>query len=100
MFPYTFFAIPTMDSLVITWFLLLSGLALLFSCYDKAASQKKGHRRVPEKTLLWIAALGGALVMYLTMRLIRHKTLHKKFMIGLPLLIILHLGLFSLRFFL
>lgn len=28
--------------------------------------------------------------MYITMKAIRHKTLHKKFMIGLPLLILLH----------
>ena len=96
----TFSALPPLASLSLVWFLLFSGIALLLTCYDKAAAQKKGQFRIPEKTLLWIAALGGAFVMYLTMRLIRHKTLHKKFMIGLPLLFILHLGLLSLRFFL
>lgn len=32
------------------------------------------------------AALGGSLGMYITMRKIRHKTLHKRFMIGIPLI--------------
>ena len=31
--------------------------------------------------------------MYLTMRIIRHKTLHKKFMIGIPLIILLQIVL-------
>ena len=44
-------------------------------------------RRVPEKTLLAIAALGGSIAMILTMRSIRHKTKHAKFMVGIPLII-------------
>ncbi|MBQ4207975.1 MAG: DUF1294 domain-containing protein, partial [Clostridia bacterium] len=34
---------------------------------------------------------GGALAEYCTMRCIRHKTLHKRFMIGLPCMLLLHL---------
>lgn len=55
---------------------------------QKAAQRHR--RRVPEATLLLLAALGGGVCMYITMKAIRHKTLHKKFMIGLPLLILLH----------
>ena len=46
--------------------------------------------------LFVLAALilfGGAFAEYCAMRIIRHKTLHKKFMIGLPLIILLHLAL-------
>ena len=58
--------------------------------YDKhIARQNRGKRRVPERTLLLLGALGGAPAMLLTMLLIRHKTRHLKFMLGLPLLILL-----------
>ncbi len=55
--------------------------------------QARRHKwRVPEKTLFLLAALGGTPGVYLTMRAIRHKTLHKRFMIGLPLIFALHLA--------
>lgn len=46
----------------------------------------KNLMRVPEKNLFLVALLGGAPGEYVTMRLIRHKTLHKSFMVGLPLI--------------
>ena len=45
-------------------------------------------RRVPERTLLIISALGGSIAMLITMRTIRHKTQHMKFMIGIPAIIV------------
>ncbi len=45
-------------------------------------------RRIPEKTLLIISALGGSVAMLITMRAIRHKTQHMKFMIGIPAIIV------------
>ena len=75
------------------YLLLISVISIVLTCYDKAIANKKNHYRIPEKTLLWLGALGGALFMYLTMRLIHHKTLHKKFMICLPLFFVLHLAI-------
>ena len=49
---------------------------------------KRGKWRIKESTLFLLSALGGSAAMYITMRLIRHKTLHKRFMIGIPLIII------------
>lgn len=60
--------------------------------YDKRAAQCK-KRRVPERTLLTLGILGAALPMYVTMQIIRHKTQHKKFMWGLPAIILLQIGL-------
>ena len=57
----------------------------------KSAVQTK--RRVPEKTLLIIAALGGSIAMLITMRTIRHKTQHMKFMVGIPAIIVLQCAL-------
>ncbi len=72
------------------WFALASAAAVVLTVYDKSASWKRG-RRIPERVLLLVAFLGGALAMYVTMQLIRHKTKHTNFMIPLPLFILLHL---------
>lgn len=65
-------------------------MALILTFYDKLAAKLLPKRRIPEAMLMWVGALGGALTMYVTMQLIRHKTQHKQFMIGLPLLMLLH----------
>lgn len=69
---------------------VISIVAIFVTVYDKAAA-KTGRRRIPEKTLMLIGFFGGATAMYGVMQLIRHKTKHKKFMLGLPLFIVLHL---------
>lgn len=51
----------------------------------------KGKWRIKESTLFLLAVLGGALFEYLTMLIIRHKTKHKKFMIGLPIIFIIQI---------
>ena len=48
-----------------------------------------GGRRIPEILLFLLAALGGSAMMLVMMLLIRHKTKHKKFMIGIPIIIVL-----------
>ncbi|MBQ9414437.1 MAG: DUF1294 domain-containing protein [Clostridia bacterium] len=67
---------------------VVSLLAIIVTVHDKRAAKKR-RRRVPEKTLLLLGALGGAAAMLVTMLLIRHKTRKLKFMIGLPLIILL-----------
>ena len=69
----------------------LISAALVF--YDKCAARRLPRHRIRERTLFILAALGGALVMYAAMRLCRHKTLHRRFMIGLPLIFSLHVVL-------
>lgn len=63
--------------------------------YDKGASRRGGWR-IRERTLLLVAALGGSLAMLITMRLVHHKTRHAKFMLGIPIIIILQLVLAGL----
>jgi len=71
----------------------ISLLAIVLTVVDKqrAASRRKTQRarRIPERTLLIIAALGGSVAMWLTMQVIRHKTRHGKFTLGLPAIIVL-----------
>lgn len=60
---------------------------------QRQGPRQKGKWRVPEDTLLFVALLGGAVGEYITMRLILHKTRHKKFMITLPVFILLQAAL-------
>ena len=50
--------------------------------------------RIPEKTLFLLAILGGSVGAYLGMKFFRHKTLHKRFSIGLPLIFVLQVLLY------
>lgn len=83
--------IPFFESLVI----LYAGLNLLAFCMfvlDKIRAQKNAWR-IPETTLLILAALGpyGALV---AMQIFRHKTRHGKFLL-VPLFALMHAGLIA-----
>jgi len=70
----------------------ISLLAIILTIHDKRAA-RKNKWRVRESTLLLIAALGGSVAMLLTMRIIRHKTKHAKFMVGIPVIIALQVTL-------
>ena len=70
----------------------ISLLAIILTIHDKRAARQRKWR-VRESTLLLIAALGGSVAMLLTMRIIRHKTKHAKFMAGLPVIIALQIAL-------
>lgn len=69
------------------YFSLICLLSLIYTIYDKYASIRR-KRRIREKSLFLLAFIGGAISMYLSMLIIRHKTRHKRFMIGLPLIIL------------
>ena len=69
---------------------VLSLVAVILTVSDKLRARRGGWR-VPENTLLLVAALGGSAVMLLTMLLIRHKTRHPRFMLGIPLMLVLQI---------
>ncbi len=75
---------------LIVWFAAISLVTAVITVADKVKA-KNGSFRVPEKVLILLALSGGSLAEYVTMRVIRHKTLHKKFMVGLPLIMIAQL---------
>ena len=70
------------------YLLLINAIGLLIMCIDKLLAKKQA-RRVPERTLLWVAALGGSFGSLLGMMLARHKTRKPKFYITVPLLLAL-----------
>ncbi len=74
---------------------LINALGLVLMYLDKQYSRKKMWR-IPERTLMTVAALGGSLGSLVGMYLFRHKTKHRKFTVGVPLFLILHLALLAL----
>ncbi len=73
--------------------LILYAITIIITAYDKCIAGSR-RRRIPEKTLFLLALLGGSFVMYITMLLIRHKTRHKRFMLGLPLIMAVQIALY------
>lgn len=53
---------------------------------------RRGAWRVRERTFFLLGALGGVPGVYGAMRLVHHKTLHRRFMWGLPALLLLQLA--------
>lgn len=64
---------------------------ILYGADKKKA--KRGQWRIPEKTLLGVAVIGGSAGAILGMFLFRHKTKHWYFRYGLPAILIVQLAL-------
>lgn len=78
--------------LILAYFIAVSLVSAILTVCDKYLAQHN-RRRISEKVLFASAILGGSLFEYLTMKLIRHKTLHKRFMLGLPAIFIFQIAL-------
>ena len=74
--------------IAIIYLVAISLVSVIVCIYDKIASKHLKKHRTREATLLLLSALGGSVAMYATMQIIRHKTKHMKFMIGIPLIIV------------
>lgn len=76
---------------------IINALSFLLMLIDKQKA-KKNRWRIPERTLLGVCAIGGSVGGLLGMYLLRHKTLHKHFSIGIPVMLVIHLvALYLLR---
>ena len=69
----------------------ISLVAVFATIIDKRAA-KRGSNRISERALILVSIFGGSVAMLLTMRLIRHKTKHSKFMVGIPVIIALQIA--------
>ncbi|MGN0998007.1 MAG: DUF1294 domain-containing protein [Faecousia sp.] len=68
------------------YLLLINAAAFCLMLLDKRKAQKK-QWRIRESTLLWLAVLGGSVGIWAGMYLFRHKTKHKSFTVGIPLIL-------------
>ena len=74
------------------YLLVVNTLAFLLYGIDKYKA-KKARWRISEATLLMMAVIGGSIGAWAGMRLWHHKTMHKKFKYGIPLIILLQVVL-------
>lgn len=82
---------------LLIYLLIMNALGFLLMLADKRRA-RKNRWRVPERTLMTVAALGGSVGSLLGMYTFRHKTRHKKFTLGIPALLVaqIALGIFFL----
>lgn len=78
---------------VIWWYLLAVNVICFAAMGIDKYKAKRQRWRIPEKTLFLLAAIGGSAGGILGIYTFRHKTLHKKFTIGFPAILILQLAL-------
>ena len=77
-----------LNYLFLGYTLIINVIAIVITIIDKKAA-KKHKKRISENNLMLVTLLGGGVGMYITMLSIRHKTKHSKFMVGIPLIIVI-----------
>lgn len=73
---------------VFLYLLIINAAAFLLMLADKQRA-RKNLWRIPEATLIGVAALGGSAGALLGMYMVRHKTRHLKFTLGIPVILAL-----------
>ena len=81
-----------MEMIIYTFIAILNVITFLIYAIDKWKA-KKNRWRIPESILLLLAVLGGSIGALLGMKIWHHKTMHKKFKYGIPLIMILQIGM-------
>ena len=76
--------------ILLVYLLLVNAAGFLLMLVDKIKA-KKNLWRIPEATLMGVAAIGGSIGAIAGMNLFRHKTKHAKFYIGLPVILALQI---------
>ena len=79
-----------MKALLLLYLLIINALGVALMLADKWKA-RKNLWRIPEATLMAVAALGGSVGSLLGMYAVRHKTKHLKFTVGIPLILGLQL---------
>lgn len=83
--------------LLLVYLTLINAVSFLLMLTDKWKA-RKNRWRVPEATLMGAALLGGSLGALGGMYLVRHKTKHIKFTLGIPVILAVQIVLLVLLF--
>ncbi len=76
--------------LILLYLIIINAAGFLLMLVDKRKA-RKNLWRIPERTLFASALLGGSLGCLLGMYLVRHKTQHIKFTVGIPVIFALQI---------
>ena len=77
----------TVEQLIVIYLVAINVVTFFMYGIDKWKAQHSKWR-IPEATLLGLAIIGGSIGAWLGMRAWHHKTMHKKFQFGIPLIIL------------
>ena len=78
--------------LLASWLILINIVTFVVFGLDKLlAKHPRLRQRVPEKNLLLLAVVGGSVGALLGMLVFRHKTLHRVFRVGVPVILAVQL---------
>lgn len=72
--------------LLLLYLMIINAAAFVLMLVDKQKARKRKWR-IPEAMLLGSAVIGGSIGAWLGMQIFRHKTLHKKFYLGIPFIL-------------
>ena len=81
-----------MAQIIICYLVMVNLVAFITYGIDKLKA-RRNKKRIPEATLLLLAIVGGSIGAWLGVKVWHHKTLHKKFKYGIPLIIIVQIAL-------
>ena len=84
-----------MTNVLLYYLIVINIVTFLIYGIDKRKA-KQGSWRISEATLLILAVIGGSIGALLGMKVWRHKTMHKKFKYGLPLILLAQIALIYL----
>ena len=82
---------------IIYYLVLINLVSFLAFLIDKNKARKK-EWRIPEKSLMTLAIIGGSIGSLVGMHVIRHKTQKILFRVGVPIILILQIILFCYLF--
>ena len=77
---------------ILVYLVIINVLGFILMHIDKKKSKKR-RRRIPETVLLGTAVIGGSIGVMAGMEIFRHKTKHKRFYIGVPVILVLQVGI-------
>ena len=72
--------------LLFLYLIIINAAAFALMLVDKQKARRKKWR-IRESVLIGSALVGGSIGAWLGMQIFRHKTLHKKFCLGIPAII-------------
>lgn len=79
-------------TMLLSYFAAVNLIGFALMGIDKYKAKKRAFR-IPEATLFIIAVIGGSLGSLIGMYTFRHKTRHRKFVIGMPLILVFQIAL-------
>lgn len=83
---------------IIIYVIIMSIISFCQMGMDKKRAMKQ-RWRITERTLFLTAGIGGSFGCFLGMYVFHHKTKHMRFVLGIPALMLIHIFLLYLVFF-